>query len=81
LREIAEKRGTPAYLIDGAEDIRDEWLVGKQSIGVTAGASAPEVLVEGVIAHLQAHGANVRVQDSGITENVSFVLPKALRRD
>jgi 4-hydroxy-3-methylbut-2-enyl diphosphate reductase len=81
LREIAEKRGTPAYLIDGAEDIRAEWLEGKQCVGVTAGASAPEVLVEGVIAHLQAHGAKVRVQDSGITENVSFVLPKALRRD
>lgn len=80
LREIAEKRGTPAYLIDGAEDIRDEWLEGKQNIGVTAGASAPEVLVEGVIAHLQARSANVRVQDSGITENVSFVLPKELRR-
>lgn len=80
LREIAEKRGTPAYLIDGAEDIRDEWLAGRQSVGVTAGASAPEVLVEGVIAHLQARGANVRVQDSGITENVSFVLPKELRR-
>ncbi len=80
LREIAEKRGTPAYLIDGAEDIRDEWLTGRQNIGVTAGASAPEVLVEGVIAHLQAYGANVKVQDSGITENVSFVLPKALRK-
>jgi 4-hydroxy-3-methylbut-2-enyl diphosphate reductase len=80
LREIAEKRGTAAHLIDGAEDIRDEWLEGKQSIGVTAGASAPEVLVEGVIAHLQARGAQVKVQDSGISENVSFVLPKALRR-
>lgn len=80
LREIAEKRGTPAYLIDGAEDIQDGWLEGRQSIGVTAGASAPEVLVEGVIAHLQARGAQVKVQDSGINENVSFVLPKALRR-
>lgn len=80
LREIAEKRGTPAYLIDGAEDIRAEWLTGKQQIGVTAGASAPEVLVDGVITHLQALGANVRVQDSGISENVSFVLPKELRR-
>ncbi len=80
LREIAEKRGTPAYLIDGAEDIRPDWLVGKQRIGVTAGASAPEVLVEGVISHLQAHGAVVNVQDSGISENVSFVLPKELRR-
>ena len=80
LREIAEKRGTPAYLIDGAEDIRPEWLIGKQRIGVTAGASAPEVLVEGVISYLQAHGSVVKVQDSGISENVSFVLPKELRR-
>ena len=80
LREIAEKRGTPAYLIDGAEDIRPEWLVGKQRIGVTAGASAPEVLVEGVISYLQAHGSVVKVQNSGISENVSFVLPKELRR-
>lgn len=80
LREIAEKRGTPAYLIDGAEDIQAQWLAGKQNIGVTAGASAPEVLVEGVIAYLKAQGRVVRVQDSGITENVAFVLPKALRR-
>lgn len=80
LREIAEKRGTPAYLIDGAEDIQAFWLEGKQQVGVTAGASAPEVLVKGVIEHLQQQGANVRVQDSGISENVSFVLPKALRR-
>lgn len=80
LREIAGKRGTPAYLIDGAEDIQAFWLEGKQQVGVTAGASAPEVLVKGVIEHLQQQGANVRVQDSGISENVSFVLPKALRR-
>ena len=80
LREIAEKRSTPAYLIDGAEDIQAIWLEGKQQVGVTAGASAPEVLVKGVIEHLQQQGANVRVQDSGISENVSFVLPKALRR-
>ncbi|MEB4592547.1 4-hydroxy-3-methylbut-2-enyl diphosphate reductase [Candidatus Thiothrix sp. Deng01] len=79
LREIAEKRGTPAYLIDGAEDIRDEWLQGKRNIGVTAGASAPEVLVDGVVAHLQKRGAQVKTQDSGISENVSFVLPKELR--
>lgn len=79
LREIAEKRGTPAYLIDDADDIRNEWLTDKQHVGVTAGASAPEVLVEGVITHLQNHGAQVHMQDSGITENISFVLPKALR--
>lgn len=80
LREIAEKRGTPAYLIDGAEDIQETWLYGKQRIGITAGASAPEVLVQGVIAHLQARGVAVSVQDSGIHEDVVFVLPKALRR-
>lgn len=79
LRELAEKRGTPAYLIDDANDIKLEWLDGKQSIGVTAGASAPEVLVEGVINFLKQQGANVHIQDSGITENIAFVLPKELR--
>lgn len=80
LREIAEKRNTPAYLIDDADDIRPEWLHGVQRIGLTAGASAPEVLVEGVLAHLQALGASVQVQDSGITESIAFVLPRELRR-
>ena len=79
LREIAEKRGTPAYLIDDASDIQLAWLNGKQKIGVTAGASAPEILVHGVIQHLQQHGASVVMQDSGIHENVAFVLPAALR--
>ncbi|MEZ5476605.1 MAG: 4-hydroxy-3-methylbut-2-enyl diphosphate reductase [Thiolinea sp.] len=80
LREIAEKRNTPAYLIDDANDIRTEWLDGVQRVGLTAGASAPEILVEGVIAHLRQHGAQVTVQNSGITENISFVLPQELRR-
>ncbi|SKA75738.1 4-hydroxy-3-methylbut-2-enyl diphosphate reductase [Thiothrix eikelboomii] len=80
LRELAEKRNTPAYLIDDAADIRPEWLAGVQRIGLTAGASAPEVLVHGVLEHLQALGATVEVQNSGITENISFVLPRELRR-
>ncbi|TXH71782.1 MAG: 4-hydroxy-3-methylbut-2-enyl diphosphate reductase [Thiothrix sp.] len=80
LRELAEKRNTPAYLIDDANDIRPEWLEGVQRIGLTAGASAPEVLVDGVLAHLKALGATVEVQNSGITENISFVLPRELRR-
>ena len=80
LRELAEKRNTPAYLIDDANDIRPEWLKGVQRIGLTAGASAPEVLVDGVLAHLQQLGATVEVQNSGITENISFVLPRELRR-
>lgn len=79
LREIAEKRSTPAYLIDDAADIRPEWLEGVQCIGLTAGASAPEVLVNGVLEHLKALGATVEVQNSGITENISFVLPRELR--
>ncbi|MFM2318059.1 MAG: 4-hydroxy-3-methylbut-2-enyl diphosphate reductase [Pseudomonadota bacterium] len=80
LRELAEKRNTPAYLIDDADDIRPEWLEGVERIGLTAGASAPEVLVDGVLAHLQQLGATVEVQNSGITENISFVLPRELRR-
>ncbi|HPY39198.1 MAG TPA: 4-hydroxy-3-methylbut-2-enyl diphosphate reductase [Thiolinea sp.] len=80
LREIAEKRSTPAYLIDDAADIRPEWLDGVQRIGLTAGASAPEVLVNGVLEHLKALGATVEVQNSGITENISFVLPRELRK-
>lgn len=80
LRELAEKRNTPAYLIDDADDIRPEWLVGVQHIGLTAGASAPEVLVDGVLMHLKQLGATVEVQNSGITESISFVLPRELRR-
>jgi 4-hydroxy-3-methylbut-2-enyl diphosphate reductase len=79
LRELAEKRNTPAYLIDDAHDIQPEWLENVKTVGLTAGASAPEILVEGVIAHLRQHGATVEVQNSGITENISFVLPKELR--
>ena len=80
LRELAEKRNTPAYLIDDAADIRPEWLEGVQRVGLTAGASAPEVLVDGVLEHLKRLGATVEVQNSGITENISFVLPRELRR-
>ena len=79
LRELAEVNGARAYLIDGAQDIRPEWLQGAQRIGVTAGASAPEVLVQGVIAHLQALGAaGVRELD-GEPEDMVFALPKELR--
>lgn len=79
LRELAEKNGARAYLIDGAQDINGEWLQGAGKIGVTAGASAPEVLVQGVIAHLQAlSGASVRELD-GEPENMVFALPKELR--
>jgi len=79
LREIAEKRGVPAYLIDGAEDIKPEWLDGKKNIGLTAGASAPEVLVQQVTDRLNEMGATIMPDTQGIVETVSFVLPKELR--
>ena len=79
LRELAEKQGVPAHLIDGAGDIRDEWLAGKRRIGVTAGASAPESLVREVVARLQAAGAASVSELEGEPENMVFALPKALR--
>ena len=79
LREIAEKKGVPAYLIDGAEDIKAEWLSDKKNIGLTAGASAPEVLVQQVTDRLNKMGATVLPDTQGVVETVSFVLPKALR--
>jgi 4-hydroxy-3-methylbut-2-enyl diphosphate reductase len=79
LRELAEKHGATAYLVDGAEHIDPAWLPGKHCVGVTAGASAPEVLVQGVIARLQAlGGAGVR-ELHGEPEDMVFALPKELR--
>jgi 4-hydroxy-3-methylbut-2-enyl diphosphate reductase len=80
LKEMAEKRGIPAYLIDGAEDIKESWIEGSKNIGVTAGASAPEILVEEVNAKLSSLGATILSDDQGIIENVSFVLPIELRQ-
>lgn len=79
LRELAERMGTPAYLVDGAEDLAQDWFADKQSVGVTAGASAPEVLVQGVIQQLQAWGANMAQELEGRPENVTFSMPKELR--
>ena len=82
LREIAKKKGIPAYLIDGAEDIKNEWITDNTKVvGVTAGASAPEILVEEVNNKLIELGAEILPDDQGIIENVSFVLPKELRTD
>ena len=78
LREIAEQRGLPAYLIDGPEEIKLEWVEGKKCAGVTAGASAPESLVQKVVAKLS--GGQEGVQLSGPSENISFSLPVKLRR-
>jgi len=79
LRELAEKAGAPAQLIDGPDDIDPLWLVGKTAIGVTAGASAPEVLVQQVIARLRELGTETVVESAGREENVVFALPKELR--
>ena len=79
LRELAEKEDTPAYLIDGPEDIEPAWLAGRDAIAVTAGASAPEVLVRQVIERLQALGAQDVLESQGREENVVFALPRALR--
>jgi 4-hydroxy-3-methylbut-2-enyl diphosphate reductase len=78
LREVAENGGVAAYLVDNAEQIDPAWLADKPRIGVTAGASAPEVLVSGVVARLQALGMGPVELLDGMVENVSFPLPKAL---
>jgi 4-hydroxy-3-methylbut-2-en-1-yl diphosphate reductase len=79
LREIAEKAGIPGYLIDGPEDLRKEWFVDKKVVGVTAGASAPEILVERVVARLREWGGEAPVNLEGQSESVVFSLPKELR--
>lgn len=79
LRELAERTGTDAYLIDSENDIQVSWLVGKSTIGITAGASAPEVLVQKVVNYLQSQGAKPPIEQSGIPENITFSMPKELR--
>jgi 4-hydroxy-3-methylbut-2-en-1-yl diphosphate reductase len=79
LREIAEKAGIPGYLIDGPEDLQSEWFANKQVVGVTAGASAPEVLVERVVARLREWGGQAPENLLGQVENVVFSLPRELR--
>ena len=76
LREVAEAEGVPAYLVNGPDEIQDSWLMGAQRVGVTSGASTPELLVNRVIDHLKPTSVrNVEAME----ENVSFLLPKALR--
>ena len=79
LRELAERMGAEAYLLDGAEDIKPEWVQGKSRIGVTAGASAPEILVQEVVDGLCALGADAPIEIAGRPENVTFSLPSELR--
>ena len=79
LRELAAKQGVPAYLIDGADDIRPEWLANVKRVGVTAGASAPESLVTGVIDRLCQQVPSTVTNFEGVAENMVFALPKQLR--
>ncbi|MBF8179187.1 MAG: 4-hydroxy-3-methylbut-2-enyl diphosphate reductase [Burkholderiaceae bacterium] len=80
LREVAEKRGVPAYMVDNASQIDPDWVRGKRRIGLTAGASAPEVLVQAVIDRLKECGAQSVRTLEGVEENVTFPLPKGLKR-
>ena len=79
LRELAERDGVPAYLIDGADEIDPAWLAGKPRVGVTAGASAPDVLVQGVLDRLRALGGGEARELAGEPENMVFALPRELR--
>jgi 4-hydroxy-3-methylbut-2-enyl diphosphate reductase len=78
LREVAQARGIPAYMVDSAEQVKPEWVAGKRQVGVTAGASAPEVLVTELIARLKALGAGSVRQLDGVSERVVFTLPRGL---
>jgi 4-hydroxy-3-methylbut-2-enyl diphosphate reductase len=79
LRELAEKQGINTFLIDGAEDVREAWLSGISKVGVTAGASAPESLVQGVIERLKESGGRSAEEVPGIPETIEFALPRELR--
>jgi 4-hydroxy-3-methylbut-2-enyl diphosphate reductase len=79
LREIAEKAGIPGYLVDGPDDLERDWFVGKRAVGVTAGASAPELLVQRVVARLREWGGEGAEEILGREENVVFALPRELR--
>jgi 4-hydroxy-3-methylbut-2-enyl diphosphate reductase len=79
LREIAEKAGKPGYLVDGPDDLRPEWFAGRSAVGVTAGASAPELLVRRVVERLREWGGEGAEEIVGRAENVVFALPRELR--
>jgi 4-hydroxy-3-methylbut-2-enyl diphosphate reductase len=80
LKDIAEKHGVQAYLIDNASEIQREWLAAKETVGVTAGASAPEILVDQVVGRLKEWGGTVVTEGSGIREKAIFSLPHELAR-
>jgi 4-hydroxy-3-methylbut-2-enyl diphosphate reductase len=81
LRELAERMGTPGYMVDSADDLQAQWLQGKTRIGLTAGASAPDVLVQAVIARLRELGAVSVRSLPGVQETMKFPLPKGLKAE
>jgi len=81
LREVAQKLGTESYMVDSAEELQPQWFEGKSSVGLTAGASAPEILVRQVIDRIKALGAVAIRKMDGIEETVKFPLPKGLKMD
>ena len=81
LREVAQKLGTESYMVDSADELESQWFEGRQRVGLTAGASAPEVLVQAVIDRIRAFGAVSVRRVEGIAETVKFPLPKGLKLD
>jgi 4-hydroxy-3-methylbut-2-enyl diphosphate reductase len=79
LRELADRAEVPGYLVDGADDLRRDWFAGRNTVGVTAGASAPEGLVQQVVARLREWGGALPAESHGKPEHVVFALPRALR--
>jgi 4-hydroxy-3-methylbut-2-enyl diphosphate reductase len=78
LRELAQRLGTPAYMVEGAQDLLPDWFEGRPRVGLTAGASAPDVLVQQVIERLRELGATAIRKMDGVVENVRFPLPRGL---
>jgi 4-hydroxy-3-methylbut-2-enyl diphosphate reductase len=81
LAELSNRLGTVAYMVDGPEDVQSAWFDGKARVGLTAGASAPELLVQAVIERLRAMGAISVQKMDGVVENLKFPLPKGLKLD
>ena len=79
LRELADRAGIPGYLVDGPDNLQPEWFAGRTAVGVTAGASAPELLVQQVVDRLREWGGTVPREILGRDENVVFSLPRSLR--
>ncbi len=79
LRELAQRLGVPAYMVDAPDQVRSEWVAGKRRIGLTAGASAPEALAQSIVARLRELGAGHVRALPGIEENMAFPLPRGLQ--